>query len=27
ADFSGPTCQSTRRGSYDSSSYFSETPN
>uniref|UniRef100_A0A8C6SIN9 Myogenic factor n=1 Tax=Neogobius melanostomus TaxID=47308 RepID=A0A8C6SIN9_9GOBI len=26
ADFSGPTCQSTRRGSYDSS-YFSETPN
>ncbi|CAL1592037.1 unnamed protein product [Knipowitschia caucasica] len=28
ADFSGPTCQSTRRGSYDSSSsYFSESPN
>lgn len=27
ADFSGPTCQSTRRGSYDSNSYFSETPN
>uniref|UniRef100_A0A3Q3K2Z4 Myogenic factor n=1 Tax=Monopterus albus TaxID=43700 RepID=A0A3Q3K2Z4_MONAL len=26
-DFNGPTCQSTRRGSYDSSSYFSETPN
>lgn len=26
ADFSGPTCQSTRRGSYDSS-YFSETTN
>ncbi|KAG8012381.1 Myoblast determination protein 1-like protein [Nibea albiflora] len=26
-DFNGPTCQSNRRGSYDSSSYFSETPN
>uniref|UniRef100_A0A672Y9N8 Myogenic factor n=1 Tax=Sphaeramia orbicularis TaxID=375764 RepID=A0A672Y9N8_9TELE len=26
-DFNGPTCQSTRRGSYDNSSYFSETPN
>lgn len=26
-DFSGPTLQSTRRGSYDSSSYFSESPN
>uniref|UniRef100_A0A3B4ZLF9 Myogenic factor n=1 Tax=Stegastes partitus TaxID=144197 RepID=A0A3B4ZLF9_9TELE len=26
-DFNGPSCQSTRRGSYDSSSYFSETPN
>uniref|UniRef100_A0A669F3J1 Myogenic factor n=2 Tax=Oreochromis TaxID=8139 RepID=A0A669F3J1_ORENI len=26
-DFNGPTCQTTRRGSYDSSSYFSETPN
>ncbi|XP_037306269.2 myoblast determination protein 1 homolog [Pungitius pungitius] len=25
-DFNGPTCQSNRRGSYDSS-YFSETPN
>ncbi|XP_035520640.1 myoblast determination protein 1 homolog [Morone saxatilis] len=25
-DFNGPTCQSNRRGSYDSSSYFSETP-
>ncbi|XP_072290784.1 myoblast determination protein 1 homolog isoform X2 [Eucyclogobius newberryi] len=29
ADFSGPTCQSNRRGSYDNNnnSYFSETPN
>uniref|UniRef100_A0A4W6DMG9 Myogenic factor n=1 Tax=Lates calcarifer TaxID=8187 RepID=A0A4W6DMG9_LATCA len=26
-DFNGPTCQSTRRGSYDSSSYFSQTSN
>uniref|UniRef100_A0A3Q4BT59 Myogenic factor n=1 Tax=Mola mola TaxID=94237 RepID=A0A3Q4BT59_MOLML len=26
-DFNGPSCQSNRRGSYDSSSYFSETPN
>ncbi|XP_071765067.1 myoblast determination protein 1 homolog [Centroberyx gerrardi] len=26
-DFNGPTCQSARRGSYDNSSYFSETPN
>ncbi|KAM9807955.1 myoblast determination protein 1 homolog [Neosynchiropus ocellatus] len=26
-DFNGPTCQSTRRGSYDNGSYFSETPN
>ncbi|XP_019935055.1 myoblast determination protein 1 homolog [Paralichthys olivaceus] len=26
-DFNGPTCQSTRRGSYESSSYFSQTPN
>uniref|UniRef100_A0A3B4UZH3 Myogenic factor n=1 Tax=Seriola dumerili TaxID=41447 RepID=A0A3B4UZH3_SERDU len=25
-DFNGPTCQSTRRGSYESSSYFSQTP-
>nr|QVY10312.1 myogenic differentiation [Mastacembelus armatus] len=26
-DFNGPSCQSTRRGSYDNSSYFSATPN
>lgn len=26
-DFSGPTCQSNRRGSYENSSYFSDTPN
>ncbi|KAG7219233.1 hypothetical protein INR49_019226 [Caranx melampygus] len=26
-DFNGPSCQSNRRGSYDSSSYFSQTPN
>ncbi|XP_034033219.1 myoblast determination protein 1 homolog [Thalassophryne amazonica] len=26
-DFNGPSCQSDRRGRYDSSSYFSESPN
>ncbi|XP_034541811.1 myoblast determination protein 1 homolog [Notolabrus celidotus] len=26
ADFNGPSCPSRRRGSYDNSSYFSETP-
>ncbi|KAF0040478.1 hypothetical protein F2P81_006376 [Scophthalmus maximus] len=26
-DFNGPTCQSARRGSYESSSYFSQTAN
>ncbi|XP_024136595.1 myoblast determination protein 1 homolog [Oryzias melastigma] len=26
-DFNGPSCQTTRRASYDSSSYFSEAPN
>ncbi|XP_068170256.1 myoblast determination protein 1 homolog [Antennarius striatus] len=27
ADYTGTTCQTNRRGSYDSSSYFSQTPN